>query len=326
VVAGGATANLRHVWHVNAILSDGDIDVKNRWDHRHHAIDAIVVALCDRGLYQFISRLAGKNREMMKRVLKGIIEPWEGFLTSVDEALNGIVVSHAPTRRVRGQLLEDTAYGATTTPGLYVVRKSLAGITRPQIEKIVDPPIKGLVEMRAAMFDGDLKKAFAELLFHVDGKTQIKSVRIFVMMSPDTVVGIKDRNGSEYKFYPVAGNHHVDIFENIDTGERKAILVPRFHAAQRGWKPNDMGEGWKKLFSLCQNDIVEFSGDEGELRLYRIQKMSGGGSIVIIARPLEDARSEYVTGVVKQFQGAKLRRITRKLQVDPIGGLTMASD
>lgn len=326
VVAGGATANLRHVWNVNAILSDGDVDVKNRWDHRHHAVDAIVVALVDRGLFQFISRLAGQNRDMMRRILKGINAPWDNFLNDVNDAIGRIVVSHAPTRRVRGQLLEDTAYGATNTLGVYVVRKSLDGITSAQIKKIVDPAIKQLVETRAAMFDGDLKKAFAEPLFHKDGKTQIRSVRIYVTMSPDTVVGIKEPNGSEYKYYPVAGNHHVDIFENSDATERKAVLVPRFFAAQRGWKPESMGEGWNKLFSLCANDIVEFRGDDGELRLYRIQKMSGGTAVIVIARPLEDARSEYISGVVKQLRGASLKNITRKLQIDPIGRLTTASD
>lgn len=326
VVAGGATANLRHVWHVNAILADGDVDVKNRWDHRHHAIDAIVVALVDRGLFQFISRLAGENRDKMRRILKGIRPPWDNFLDDVNDAIGRIVVSHAPTRRIRGQLLEETAYGATNVPGVYVVRKSLEGITKPQIEKIVDPVIKQLVEARAEMFGGDLKKAFAEPLFHKDGRTQIKSVRIFVTMSPDTVVGLKDASGNEYKYYPVAGNHHVDIFENSDATERKAVLVPRFYAAQRNWKPTSLGDGWTKLFSLCQNDTVEFRGDDGELRLYRIQKMSGGGSVVIIARPLEDARSEYVTGVVKQLQGANLKKINRKLQVDPIGRITTARD
>lgn len=54
--------------------------------------------------------------------------------------------------------------------------------------------------------------------------------------------------------------------------------------------------------------------------------MSGGGTVVIIGRPLEDARSEYVSGVVKQLQGANLKRITRKLQVDPLGHLTQAND
>jgi len=322
VVAGGATANLRHVWHVNAILSDGDIEVKNRWDHRHHAIDAIVVALCDRGLFQRISNLAGRNRQLMKRFLSGFSEPWPGFLTDVETAMNSLVVSHAPTRRIRGQLLEETAYGPTSTPGIYVVKKALEGITDKQIKNIADRAIKEIVELRLSQFNGDSKKAFIEPLFHRDGKTQIRNVRVFVTMSEDTVVGIKDESGKVYKYYSIAGNHHVDIYENAD-GERKAELVPRFYAAQRNWKPKDLGPEWRKLFSLCANDYVEFRGDDGELTVYRIQKMSIGPRID--ARPLNDARSEYIAGTVKQIQN-HLKRITRKLQVDPIGRLSKASD
>ena len=277
VVAGGATANLRHVWHANAILSDGDIDVKNRWDHRHHTIDAIVVALCDRGLYQFISRLSGRNKELMKKILSGFSQPWDGFLTDVETAMNSITVSHAPTRRVRGQLLKDTAYGATAVPGVYVFKKLLESLTAPAVGNIVDPVVKELVERRLSQFGGDLKKAFAEPLLHKDGKTPIRNVRIYETMSPETVVGIKDVTGKAYKYYALAGNHHVDIYENIDTGDRKAELVPRFYAARRNWKPADLGPEWQKLFSLCANDYVEFLGDDGELRIYRVQKMSGGG-------------------------------------------------
>lgn len=326
VVAGGATANLRRVWHVNAILSDGDIDVKNRWDHRHHAIDAIVVALCDRGLYQFISKLAGRNRQLMKRTLSGFSQPWEGFLTAVETAVNRIAVSHAPTRRLRGQLLEETAYGATDKPGVYVVKKPLASITVPAVKNIVDPVVRELVELRISQFAGDLKKAFSEPLYHRDGKTPIRNVRLLITKSPETLVGMKDHSGKTYKYYPLAGNHHVNIFENIDTGERRAELVPRFHAAQRNWKPVDLGPRWQRLFSLCSNDYVEFCGDGEELQLLRVQKMSGGTRVVIIARPIEDARSEYVVGAVKQLQGANLKNVIRKLQVDPLGRLTTASD
>jgi CRISPR-associated endonuclease Csn1 len=275
VVAGGATANLRHVWHVNAILSDGDIETKNRWDHRHHTIDAIVVALCEHGLYQLISKLSGRNKELMKNILKGFSQPWDEFLTDVDNAMKTLTVSHAPTRRVRGQLVEETAYGATDTPGVYVVKKALDGITLPAVKNIVDPAVKELVELRLSQFGGDVKKAFAEPLYHKDGKTPIRNVRVSVTMSPETLVGIKDASGKEYKYYPLAGNHHVDVFENTD-GERKAVLVPRFYAAQRNWKPADLGPEWTKLFSLCANDYVEFRGDDGELKVLRIQKMSGG--------------------------------------------------
>lgn len=327
VVAGGATANLRHVWHVNAILSDGDIDLKNRWDHRHHAIDAIVVALCERGLYQLISRLAGRNRELMKNVLSGFSEPWRGFMSDVEAAIENITVSHAPTRRVRGQLLEDTAYGATAEAGVFVVKKALEGITAAQVKNIADPAVKELVELRLSQYDGDVKKAFAEPLFHKDGKTPIGAVRVYVTMSPETVVGIRDASGKAYKYYSLAGNHHVDIYEDADTGERRAELVPRFYAARRGWKPEDLGAEWRKLFSLSANDYVEFRGDDGQLRFYRVQKMSGGGRTRIDIRPLEDARSEYISGLTLALtSSAALRKITRKLQVDPLGRLTKASD
>lgn len=327
VVSGGATANLRKVWGINSILADGDVDEKNRWDHRHHAIDAIVVALCDRGLFQYISRLAARNREMMKRALSGIPEPWEGFRNDVNDAVQKIIVSHAPLRRKRGQLLEETAYGPTGTEGIYVTRKPLESMTHAAIKNIVDPVVKGIVELRLSQYNGDIKKAFSEPLFHKDGKTQIKTVRIFVTMSPETLVGINDETGKAYKFYPLAGNHHVDIFENIDSGERKAILVPRYHVNQKNWKPKDLGPEWNKLFSLCANDYVEFRGNDNRLSFYRVQKMSGGSQLRIDIRPLNDARKDYLPGLTYALTSSEaLKRITRKLNVDPLGRLTQARD
>ncbi|MFZ1700440.1 MAG: type II CRISPR RNA-guided endonuclease Cas9, partial [Pyrinomonadaceae bacterium] len=326
VVAGGATANLRHVWHVNAILSDGDIEYKNRWDHRHHAIDAIVVALCDRGLYQLISKLSGKNKDLMKRILSGFSEPWRGFLDDVNDSVQSIIISHAPTRRKRGQLLEETAYGSTNTPGVYVTKKSVGSLTAAKIKNIVDPTIKEIVELRVSQFNGDLKKAFVDPLLHKDGRTEIRNVRVFVTMSPETVVGVKDERGKEYKYYPLAGNHHVDIYEDVDS-ERKAVLVPRFYANQRNRQSADLGPEWHKLFSLCANDYIEFRGDDGELEVYRIQKMSGGGRTRIDIRPLEDARTDYIPGKTFALTSSDgLKRITRKLQVDPLGRLTQAGD
>ncbi len=332
VIAGGATANLRRVWHINAILSDGDIEVKNRWDHRHHAIDAIVIALTSRSLYQYISKLSGQNRERMKRHLSGFELPWEGFLNDVEASMKSLTVSHAPTRRIRGQLLEETAYGATAEPGLYVTKKNVSALTAPMIESIVDEHIKQIVKNRLVESDGDLKNAFgneAPPLMHKNGVTPINKVRIYVRMTPETLVGIKNESGKDYKYYPLAGNHHVEIYENTLTEERKGFLVPRFHAAQRngiGPVRHGLAENWRFLFSLCSNDYIEFLGDDGHLRFYRVQKMSGGGKVVMIARPFEDARTEYVAGVTQAIQGRNFKNITRKLQVDPLGRLTQAND
>ena len=339
IIAGGATANLRHVWGLNSILADGDIDVKNRYDHRHHAIDAIVIALTSRGLFQYISKLAGRNREMMKRHLGGIEMPWENFLTDVEEVINSIIISHAPIHRVRGALLEETAYGATNEEGLFVVRKNLESLSKSNIEKdeIVDETVREIVRERYDGFGRDLKKAFVEPLFHKDGKTPIKKVRLYVRMSPETVVGIKDESGKPYKYYALGGNHHLEIFENPVTEERKAVLVPRFKASQniresvkRGNTPSpvsrNLGENWQFLFSLCRNDYFEFIGDDGKLSVYRVQKMSGGGKVILIAVPLEEGRSEYISGITLKIQGSIFKKIVRKLQVNPLGQLAPAND
>ena len=58
VSAGRITAYLRDEWGLNAILADGDEDEKNRADHRHHAVDAVVIALTDTKTVENLSHSA----------------------------------------------------------------------------------------------------------------------------------------------------------------------------------------------------------------------------------------------------------------------------
>jgi len=58
VSAGRITAYLRDEWGLNAILADGGDDEKNRADHRHHAVDAAVIALTDSKTVENLSRSA----------------------------------------------------------------------------------------------------------------------------------------------------------------------------------------------------------------------------------------------------------------------------
>ena len=66
VVPGRMTEMLRRHWGLNSLLSDasrGAVKAKNRTDHRHHAIDAAVVAATDRSLLNKISKAAGQGEE-----------------------------------------------------------------------------------------------------------------------------------------------------------------------------------------------------------------------------------------------------------------------
>lgn len=110
VCPGRLTALLRHHWGLETILvPDGEADRigKNRADHRHHAIDALTVALADRRTLQQIT-LANQNDTLPRIVVPA---PWPTFRDEAKIAVNCIIVSHRPDHNPAGALHEDKFYG-----------------------------------------------------------------------------------------------------------------------------------------------------------------------------------------------------------------------
>ena len=123
VTKGGATAELRHLWGLNGVLSprpqndngggEEAKNAKNRRDHRHHAIDALVVALTDhKTLMEMTARykIFVESRSWPKDPLplpKGL----EFAGTLLPDQFRQTVVSHMKKRKVYGALHEETPYG-----------------------------------------------------------------------------------------------------------------------------------------------------------------------------------------------------------------------
>jgi CRISPR-associated endonuclease Csn1 len=112
---GRLTGLLRGKWGLNKLLGAGD--QKDRSDHRHHAIDAAVIALTDRGTLQRVTEanrraggIYGADEDGAKKLLKDFKEPWDGFYREMERKVAGIVVSHRPDHGPEGRLHEDTAY------------------------------------------------------------------------------------------------------------------------------------------------------------------------------------------------------------------------
>ena len=107
VVPGAMTAMLRARWGLNSILPTANLDAaygpdgefrKNRLDHRHHAIDAVVVGLTDRGL---LNRIARANaREDLDGIEIPEPEGWGDIRDRVRDAVVAINVSHKRDRRL----------------------------------------------------------------------------------------------------------------------------------------------------------------------------------------------------------------------------------
>src|SRR5690606_29140968 len=101
VSRGKVTADLRHAWKLNGILRDGSAQerggAKQRDDHRHHAVDAIAIALSNGGIIQRVSQAAATaERNRQRKWWHNLEMPWEGFLDDVKRIVDGIVVSHRP--------------------------------------------------------------------------------------------------------------------------------------------------------------------------------------------------------------------------------------
>lgn len=330
---GQSTAELRHQWGLNSVLDLTGTGLKNREDHRHHAIDAIVVALTNR---DHLTALAKSKYNPTNEVFE---EPWEGFRKEVEEKVNQILVSHRCTRKVSGALHEETNYGPTGLKDdkgqdIYVYRKKVQDLTGAMIGKIVDPVVQAIVRKRFLEFGIDPEKKSGKVGKEVwkeplymrakngNRGPQIKTVRIHDVKR--NVIHLKDKN-KVYRVVEPGKNHHVEIFEK--DGEKDAKVISLYDTVQRQKKElpvveRNHGEGTKFICSLAINDMVLMKNRQGETNLYRVQKMNVNKQIYFrhhTAATLEDDDKTLIRQQATLFDG-------QKVQIDPLGRLTKAND
>ena len=156
---GRLTAKLRHFWGLNSVLDDA-ASVKDRTDHRHHAIDAVVVALTDRAhLQKAIRAHKGGKLDDSKSILACPIDT--DTLRDQAQTVIGenLIVSHRPDHGTCHQLHEDSNYGLLKPRTKWehekvaegynlVIRKPLASLTEKEVTAIRDPLIRAEVESR----------------------------------------------------------------------------------------------------------------------------------------------------------------------------------
>jgi CRISPR-associated endonuclease Csn1 len=110
VIPGQMTAMLRAKFGLNDILGlEGE---KNRNDHRHHAVDACVIAVTDQGLLQRFAQASASAREnQLNRLVERMPMPWPTYREHAERAVRNIYVSHKPDHGYEGAMMEETSYG-----------------------------------------------------------------------------------------------------------------------------------------------------------------------------------------------------------------------
>ena len=296
VLTGRLTALLRKHWGLNNVLNspkttdEGEPKprTKNRDDHRHHAVDAIVIGMTTSSMLQQVSRLASLAEEAQtgfdlfirsKEQGRGAIDPWQNFRREVKDIVQKIVVSHRVKDKKGGRLHEATAYG--------IVK---GDPQKDKCELVARKPIRAFENLKHCEEIRDLElrrlfcKAFEEGGIESVQKLAVKeNIRSLRCLKKEKVIPVTDKQGNIYKYYKGGGNWATEIYElpadhNTQDPKWKEVVISRFEANQAGFKAGQTKRphpAAKLVMRLHASDCIEIEED-GQKRLLRLQKMSAG--------------------------------------------------
>ncbi len=288
VTPGRMTKIVRKIWGLDSLLPDHNFtNEKNRADHRHHAIDALVTALIDRGLLQRIASAYDEERSRIKVPL-----PWEGLHDDLKAALERMTVSHKPDHGTAGKLHKETAYGRVAQPEkegghTLVNRKMLTALNENEIGRIRDERLRHAVAAHVAEeVEKGKKLADALASFAIDAAKHpawlggVRRVRVLQKLNLAYTLRIADANGEEYKFYDAGENAYVEIYE-LPNGRWAGEAVMVYQANRTGHLST-----WRSRHPEAKFIMRVHKGD-----LIRIEE--NGKERIMVVRQLDAAASRF---------------------------------
>lgn len=292
VIPGQMTAQLRAKFGLNDIL--GLSGEKNRDDHRHHAVDACVIAVTDHGLLQrFAQASADARGKGLDRLVETMPDPWPTYRVHVKRAVDALFISYKPDHGHEGAMHNDTAY-ALLGNGQVSVRKTENGERRREVY-----PLK-VIEMRSAK-------------------------------AADRHGYLDDGSPRPYKGYKGDSNYCMEIIEGADR-KWEWRVVSTFEAYQVVRKEgltqlrSSMGLDGRPLVMRLMNGDYLRAEFKGELRLLVVKKIKANGDIFVAqvneanVRQRKDAKDPRL--IYGSFTAGSLRKAQgRAVSVSPIGEL-----
>ncbi len=273
---------------------------KNREDHRHHAIDAITIALTEQSYLQRLStyNAARKSKQREKGdSTEKFPEPWSGFNSDVKKAANSILISYKKNNKtltkskkgfsVRGQLHKENVFGKRKAPEQEQAYHRRTKITElknnKHIEKVVDAAIRKIILKHLnENFGIDINNAkgfdVPDKAFYKDGEWQLFLPNKKGESVPIKKVRIKETIGNAMPLKPSTNinqwvnprnNHHVMIYKDHYDCMQETIVsfwevIERVKAGDNIYQlPAD---GKEKIATLEINDVYLLGLSDEEYR------------------------------------------------------------
>ncbi len=336
---GAITSKLRRAWGLETLKK---IDGERVSDDRHHAVDAIVLALTTEGLLQAMTKDI-QRREDQGRAddIFHVPPPWPHFRAETERVvygengIGGVFVSRAERRRARGKAHDATVKQIREIDGREVVfeRKPIEKLTEKDLDKIPVPAPYGnianpaklrdeLVEALRTWIEAGKPKSPEKLPRSPKGDV-IRKVRV----ATTAKVGV-NLNGGTVDRGEMA---RVDVFRKAGrTGKFQFFLVPVYpheiatmdeppmravlaYAAESNWPIIDSTCDF--LWSINQKTWIRASKPSGEiLEGYFAGMDRSTGAIALSSQADPDAISRGI--------GVKTLLSLQKFSVDRLGRIT----
>lgn len=352
--SGQTTAYFRNLWKLNSILNDGPSSdggriAKSRADHRHHAVDAVVIGLTDPRMVKRLSDAAEHARLVGRGRFAPLEGPWPNFAGTVRQEIGRIAVSHRVSKKVSGPLHEETIYSKfdANAPKDSPLREPrlrqwINELSAKDVESIADEGVRSRVREKLAEVGGDPRKladpkdrANLQHLPYMVARNgrhiPIKRVRVKVRVQPVPI-----GSGPKQRLVKLGSNHHIEVYSVSDRRGRErwqGEVVSMFEAYQRLKKRRAVvspeGKG-NLLFSLAPGELVKFEQGpfKGQLFVMRGVTQEGDGRVFLV--PINDARKkeEIVASKLyrREFVNTLRQWKTHKVIVSPLGEVSEAHD
>lgn len=362
--SGSITAELRRRWHLNNILSDDG--EKTRADHRHHAVDAITIALINQGRIQRFAKSRGE----------GELSPWNDLRDQAERSIHAINVSHRVQRRLSGALHEDTLFGPTQkhtemdqerrapvgsvseginrlhakewveNTGTFVRRKPVSEIKNAKhLSKVRDSGVQEALRthLRGLGADPDVKGVYPKGCFEGENTPTMPSgvpiKRVRMLENKSTLRRVSDRRSIHYA--QPGNNHHIAYRETTDkkgnrvwvgevTSTWDAAICGRTKINGKSLPLVDMSETdqGKFVMSLSIGELFKIDDPKGELGriLCVVRKIDGTGRLHYKLH--SDARKADELKPLNLYISPKNMQKygARKVTVTPVGEIRWAND
>lgn len=222
IVKGIATSDFRKASGLQDIYSK-----KERVNHIHHCIDAVVIACIDKYQYDKLAQFYhDKDRHEFYGTPKAIFKkPWPTFVEDMKTLQEEVLIAHNTPdnmpkqgrRRIvidnkkvlckgdaaRGSLHNDTYYGAIMRNDeiKYVIRKPLSELKETDIKNIVDDTVRGIIQKAIASSKNFKDAMESPIWMNEEKQIRINKVRLFApsVTKPLKIRQQRDLSPKEYK-------------------------------------------------------------------------------------------------------------------------------